>query len=150
MTGRAKMTGNATMTILSCWMVLYGPLWMVDDIFFCRFGVLKLHPIMTRLQFGLVYWLIMRCLQHPRQPVVHSLVEVNQAIKAWSFRSKCLFSTKNQDMSLLWTGDVGSESIYPTKYQYYNIPDIACPRSFQWRLGMEERCVGHKACGQHW
>ena len=25
--------------------------WMVDDIFFCRFGVLK----MTRLQFGLVY-----------------------------------------------------------------------------------------------
>merc|ERR1712105_324845 len=26
-------------------------LWMVDDIFFCRFGVLK----MTRLQFGLVY-----------------------------------------------------------------------------------------------
>ena len=47
-------------------------LWMVDDIFFCRFGVLKLHPIMTRLQFGLVYWLIIRCLQHPRQPVVHS------------------------------------------------------------------------------
>ena len=30
-------------------------LWMVDDIFFCRFGVLKLHPIMTRLQFDLVY-----------------------------------------------------------------------------------------------
>ena len=36
-------------------------LWMVDDIFFCRFGVLKLHPRITRLQFFLVYWLIIRC-----------------------------------------------------------------------------------------
>ena len=49
------------------------PMWMVDDIFFCRFGVLKLHPRITRLQFCLVYWLIIRCLQHPRQPVfIHS------------------------------------------------------------------------------